>query len=247
MLEQMLEARRPIVICAEHGLCNRLRAVLSYRLMALAQGRELLVVWRIDDACNGLFLDCFSPLPGVSFVEVAPMWDPEPELANETHPDVGPSAEVDGYRLLVPTAAIKAEVARRVRGLAPPYASVHIRRTDFSTFFGPEFAVRGQTTDGAFQDFLDHERRVGLNVFIATDCEETSQRFRARYDARLGAEPSAAHTFSHDALRQTSLHDAVVDLFMCASSECECFMGSRGSSFSDTVRHLRSAARAAAG
>ena len=57
-----LAAFSPMIICTDHGLCNRLRAVLSYRQVAQAEGRELIVVWRSDAQCNGYFLDCFAPL-----------------------------------------------------------------------------------------------------------------------------------------------------------------------------------------
>ena len=230
------ENRRPMVVATDHGLCNRLRTVLSYRQVAAANGQELMVVWRPDDDCNGEFLDCFAPLPGVTFVSEPPSWDPDPETSNCVHPDISASAEIDSYAHLMPSTEVEAAVAARLLDLAP-FAAVHIRRTDLPAFCGPGFAAHGQTTDAAFEAFLD--RHAQHRVFVASCCGKTHARFRTRYARRLGrAKPPA---FSPHRLRQTALVDAAADLFTCASAEH--FLGSHGSSFSEAIEFLRSSQR----
>ena len=72
-------------------------------------------------------------------------------------------------------------------------------------------------------------------VYIATCCAETHQRYSSQLTGRLAG--MSPHVFSLGELRQTSLIDAVVDLYVCASSHF--FKGSHGSSFSETIMHLR--------
>ncbi|KAL1515518.1 hypothetical protein AB1Y20_002140 [Prymnesium parvum] len=62
--QQLFSLAVPMVVQVGEGLCNRLRALLSYREVALSQGRPLLVVWAVDAFCNGRFQDVFEPLPG---------------------------------------------------------------------------------------------------------------------------------------------------------------------------------------
>lgn len=80
----------PLVIVAVEGMCNRLRAITSYRLVAHESGRPLVVVWRRDEYCNGHFHDVFLSIPGVSFVKSPPGGKPLSSctLADDTHPAV---------------------------------------------------------------------------------------------------------------------------------------------------------------
>lgn len=229
---EALAVEEPLVIRTDRGLCNRLRSVLSYQHIAQSQERKLIVVWESDAECNGHFLESFAPLAGVHFVRQPPSWEPEPDCVCDTHPDVGAAAEIDGYSRLVLTHAVQEAVDAHVVALAP-FVAVHVRRTDLPVFMGPGFARHGQTTDAAFHAFLrEHSEH---NVHIATCCAQTHAAFSEAYTERLaGVGPPA---FTSDQLRQTSLTDAVIDLYTCASSEF--YLGSNGSSFSETIGYLR--------
>ena len=72
-------------------------------------------------------------------------------------------------------------------------------------------------------------------IFIATDNAATQDALVRRYGARAVTNQPICRT-RH--VRQTTLVDAVVDLLVCTKSDR--FMGSFGSSFSDTIAHLRS-------
>lgn len=227
----------PMVICADHGLCNRLRAVLSYREVAQRQGRKLVVVWQRDMQCNGEFLDCFAPLPGVRFVREPPSWAPAPDRVNHCHHEIGTAAEAAGYALLQPSPTLRALIDARVHECVP-FAAVHVRRTDMTVWAAtqPNGRYAAETTDAAFDAFL--EAHPQHRVYVATDCGATSARFAQRYARRLAAcAPSTS--YQQHKHRQTSLIDAVVDLFCCAAAEH--FMGSYGSSFSDAIVHVRAA------
>jgi len=230
------QLKQPMVILVDHGLCNRLRAVLSYRQIAQSQALQLLVVWCRDDQCNGEFLDCFAPLPGVRFTRQLPHWAPAPERINHCHVAIKDTpAETESYAALLPCSSLRAAIDARVRECTP-FVAVHIRRTDMSVLATtqPNGRYSVETTDAAFDAFL--EEFPHYNVYIATDCGHTQARFSKRYERRMKA--TVRPRYERRRWRQTTLMDAVIDLYMCAASEH--FMGSYGSSFSDTIIHLRS-------
>ena len=232
----------PLVICADHGLCNRLRAVLSYREVAQREGRRLVVVWRRDMQCNGEFLDCFAPIAGVRFVREPPAFAPNPERVNHCHHAIiGTPAEVEGYGLLRPWPNVKALIDARVAALRPRFVAAHIRRTDMAIWAAtePQSRYATETTDACFDDFLQSFPHHW--VYVATDCAATRARFAATtYAERMPAAAAPAQHEDPNRHRQTSLAEAVVELYVCVASDA--FMGSYGSSFSNAIAHLRALA-----
>jgi hypothetical protein len=223
----------PLVIHAVEGLCNRLRATLSYRQVAHAEGRQLVIVWRQDDFCPGDFTDCFLRIPGVQFVRTPPSNLPHDgvELAVDTHPAIkNTPAEAHGYAALEPTDALRTAIAAQIAVCGGRYLSLHVRRTDLHT----ALPVALHTRDSDFDAFAD-SRPEGACIYVATDNAQSQRRYLERYGdackvhARI--QPTAA-------LRQTPLHEAVVDMFVCAAAT-DGFFGSHGSSFSDAIRFLR--------
>ncbi len=223
------KALAPLVIWAVEGLNNRLRAVLSHRVVAHAEGRPLVVVWRRDDFCNGHFLDCFEPIAGVRFVKEAPADAPRPQRTSETHPKLKNTLdECYSYAPLLPSDAVRATVAERLRACGRPFISLHVRRTDHLT----AISAADQTGDDRFAAFV--RRHAPKPVYIATDNAMTQRELvqDCGSRARIGNEiiPSGS-------VRQTPLRDAVADMFTCVASDT--FAGSHGSSFSDAIAHLR--------
>ena len=90
----MARMHEPMVIAVAEGLCNRLRAVLSYRLVAHEAGRPLHVVWAKDGFCPGYFDELFLPIPGVRFVKALPAdrTASSVHVATDTHASVKGSA-----------------------------------------------------------------------------------------------------------------------------------------------------------
>ena len=159
-------AEWPLIVMCSDGLCNRLRVVLSYALVAQWEGRPLTIVWpRTKECSHGLFADAFAPLPNVTFVETAPQGvrPAFPPNSHDFHPLVkGTAAEDQCYALLALRPELAATVEACVRQCGPHFASVHIRRTDH---WGSE------VTDTDFERFVGNYPRH--NVFIATDSRDT--------------------------------------------------------------------------
>ena len=260
-----------LVVNAESGLCNKLRAVLSYRLAAHVLRRRLLVLWSMGGICDATFDECFEPLPGVSFVSYRSRIEggdgselelecsklraalsvgrdalPEEELPptaaealqclsqqawDTYYPYKCTDVEWRMYEALRPRAALREAIDERVRQCGRPqqFAALHVRRTDFRGLFGDTQNSSDADFD-AFVDALPPQQRV----FVATDNASTQQRLASRLGDRL----CALTPLDAQARRPTSVAAAVVDLYTCAAATGP-FKGTRWSSFSDTVSHLR--------
>ena len=72
-----------------------------------------------------------------------------------------------------------------------------------------------------------------MKIYIATDNKDTQDIFINKYKDRI----IIKKIVPSNELRQTSLQDAVVDIYICAGANY--FLGSNGSSFSDLINNLR--------
>ena len=216
-----------MILHAVGGLCNRLRAILSYRAM---QGGLLDVVWDTDTTVSGEPWP-FLPLSGLRFVEGR--WDVEDYAPAKGAPNRWERAYVE---LRLPD-----DVTRRIALIHGDYAAVHIRRTDHI----PNVEAQG----GAVAPLVDYltfaVAAVDLPLFVATDNGETLAAFAAA--CRLAAlcpiyssNPAIPGTEAqglNDPHRNSSLADALVDLYVCAGATH--FKGTAMSSFTDTIETLR--------
>lgn len=205
------------------GLCNRLRAILSYRAVHGA----IDVVWMADEyVSHAQWEDVFEPVPGVRFVEGG--WTVrDSRVAKDA-----PTGWQDQYSLLRPTAAVAMRVRNAIGQMGGTYAAVHVRRTDHIPNVGGE--VKPLTY------FADWANELSFPIYVATDNGETQAFFRARWPLRahFGATLGGAEAQGLlDHHRNGALSDAVVDLFVCA--EATAFQGTRRSSFTDTIYCLR--------
>jgi len=118
-----------------------------------------------------------------------------------------------------------------VRANQPKFISVHIRRTDH---WGSGIAnTEIPHADEIFASFMDAHPEY--RIHLATDNAETQSFFKRRFGPRLASLVPIAKS---GAMRQTSLREAVVDLFTCVAADGP-FKGSWQSSFSDTIARLR--------
>lgn len=221
----------PLVVVPTKGLCNRLRVVFSYLMQATSEGRPLVVIWKPSAECNGFFLDYFKPLPNTRFLTR----NTRPRLpvayeGYEWHPSFSPY-ESFIYEDLCLTAAME----RRVRALVSRlggedrFISLHIRRTDHTTLA----TTHGMLTPiEVFTRFIDSHPTK--KAYLATDNHETQAMFLRHYGPRRLL--TCAIIPVSDALRKTSLEDAVVDIFV--ASNAAYFMGSGYSSFTSLIEHL---------
>jgi len=200
------------------GLCNRLRALLSYRQYAMSQQETLHVYWPINKYCTQHFLDIFELMPDVEFIERGGV------VVNNKH---------DQHRKL-DTSVLQPQkyVLRRMHEIQNDigtYHAIHVRRTDhlkLLTTLGKE-----PTSDAQFFSFIDECEHP---VYLATDSHATRLAYLNRYGNRIFCNESAM--FSHR-LRETSLFDTVIDMFMCVDAHV--FVGSYFSSFSRFIEECQ--------
>ncbi len=209
------------------GLCNKIRVVFSFVVRTRLNNRNLIVVWDYDKDCNGLFLDYFEPIKGVSFViQTDKKIDYEGCYANKSYDR---KLYIESLRELKPNLRIQKEINKMInRELTPNYNAVHIRRTDHVKLATDKGKY---TSDQEFIDFILKNNDV--KIYLATDNRETQ-----RYFIKL------PNTIYHKPIqdkkdkRQTSLEEAVIDLFICVKAKK--FKGTYCSSFTELIDILRS-------
>ena len=123
---------------------------------------------------------------------------------------------------------IKKIVLNKISILNNNYISVHIRRTDHIWLAKKE---NQYTSDNEFMNFLN---KYDKNIYVATDNKETYDKFKKLYPDQIKFN---YHKSFKNTLRETSLLDAIVDIYMCIYSYN--FMGSGWSSFSGLIKELR--------
>jgi hypothetical protein len=114
-----------------------------------------------------------------------------------------------------------------------PCIAMHVRQGDAQNDARGEMSV-----DRSLKRHVDCAHHLGIhqganNIFLATDNKETQDKFIKLYGDRLICNP----IINNNNLRQTSIQDAVVDMYVC--SYAKEFEGTIGSSFSDTINYLR--------
>jgi hypothetical protein len=211
-----------VVIIPSAGLCNKLRTTFSYYKIAQEKNELLTVIWFETLACPGFFLDYFEPVEGIIFER-----NNDKQFKIDYEGCDGEKNYPPTYEKLVPLPFIMNSIQNKLQVLENDYIAVHVRRTDHSVLAH----YKGQfTTDTMFFNFLDERKEK--NVYIATDNQESYDIFATKYKVKLSYHPVNAKN-----LRQTSLENSIIDLFMCVyASE---FMGSGWSSFSGIITKLR--------
>ena len=211
-----------LVIKPTAGLCNRLRVVFSYYSKAVSENKQLIVIWRPDNFCPGFFLDYFKPIHNVVFIKKNEEYTPDYE-GFSIHKEFPPN-----YDTLHLVESIESAILEKRKRLGK-YVALHIRRTDHS---GPAKWRNKFVTDESFFQFID-EQSKDMNVYVATDNKETFDIFKGKYKDSIVFDYHAVKK----SLRKTTLHDAIVDLFMCIYAEK--FKGSGWSSFTDFIETNR--------
>ena len=112
--------------------------------------------------------------------------------------------------------------------LGKEYIACHIRRTDALTH---KWYSKELKNDDQYINFIDQYPKE-LKIYIAADCRDTQKKFIDMYGDRMIYKKIE----DNDNLRQTSIQDAVKDIYVCAGATY--FIRSVGS-FSDTIMNLR--------
>ena len=207
------------------GLNNKIQVILSFLYKANKEGKKLRVIWINDKHCPEDFKNLFEPIPNVDIVystlnddiyDYDTAWKQNREYL-----------KTDYYKLLKPIKSIQKDIDYTIKKLQKPYIACHIRRTDSIR----KKYIKDITNDD-YKNFIDQYDST-LNIYISTDCAKTQQEFIDYYKNRLIYKKIE----ESDKLRQTSLQDAIKDMFVCASALY--FKDVEGSTFSQTILELR--------
>ena len=216
-----------IVIKPIFGLCNRLRFMFSYYKFAKENNKKLIVIWEIDDNCPGFYLDYFKPIDGVTFKRK----DKGRFKIDASDHGAKPGYNPD-YKELKLLPSMISIIKNKMNLLGEKYIALHIRRTDHT----PSAQHFGKyNSDKKFLQFIKNHKNKNnnnnFNIYLATDNKETYEMIHTNYNLILPYHNTV------DGLRQTSLQDSIIDLFMCVYADN--FIGTDYSSFSMLIEHLR--------
>jgi len=211
-----------ITVHAKSGLSNKIRVILSYLYRANKEGKKLKIIWLVDDECPEIYSNLFEPIENMTVISVNTNYD-------YTTWDVDNNEYINNkyLKLLKPLPQIQSIIDSNKSKLGDKYISCHIRRTDALSH--PVHKIKSEKE---YMDFID-KYNSSMKIYIATDNKETQDKFLDKYGDRL----LMKKIIPSDKLRQTSIQDALIDIYTCA--EAEYFMGSIGSSFSDLINELR--------
>jgi len=203
------------------GFGNRIRVVFSYLIYCLQNNKKLYVIWKKDDACNGYYLDYFSPIYNVNFSKEAKL---KVNYKGEFPYKCSKSDYLHALKLLIPLPWLKKEIDSKKCG---NYNAFHIRRTDHVKLAQRHHSF---TTDNDFYHFIENSQ---LPVYGAFDNLNTQNQFLQKY-------PNLKYNIlipQSGKKRHTKLKDAIIDIFVC--TDADVFFPSGYSSFSDLINNLR--------
>lgn len=225
------------VLETNSGLCNRLRAVFSYYISLKNTNTKMIVIWKPDIHCPGYFLDYFKPVPGVTFLRQNNGLKVNKKTCgahSKFNPNDVDNKDLNIFRYLEPLPKIKSKVIGLLKKYNKNYIATHIRRTDHKGVIDRRDNGIG-TTNNVFRQFINLHKNK--NLYIATDCKNTQNMFYNMYKNRI----KYIKKITGNNFRQTSLYDAVVDLYMCQNASV--FKGTICSSFSGIISYLRHSKR----
>ena len=213
-------------IIPKAGLGNRLRVILSWLQYAQEKNKSLYVYWEPNKACAGYFLDVFLPVDRLYFLSQKP--DRIDYTGYEPKTDIVVDPYI--YKYLRPIT----EIQDKVDALTcryKPYNAAHIRRTDHAQLAHKNNCYQ---QDQVFSRFITESI---YPVYVATDCMITQQYFLTQHTKKIFIHQMIKHDIKSNNLRQTSLYDSVIDLFMCVNSHA--FISTPLSSYSKIIMNIR--------
>lgn len=195
-----------IVIDAQHGLGNRMRAIGSAAAIAGATGRELVIAWRPDSHCGAALHDLFETDCAVTETEsMAAALDRGDSVLNgmETGPGAAKGAPLilepgrdaylrSAYVTVHPASHWTAENAA-LRAVLRPHADLRaqVRELAPGAGFDVGLHVRMETAGGTF-DAADNWSAEGHAAILHWRGQSHYARFMTRLDAYLARWDSAA-------------------------------------------------------
>ena len=215
-----------ITVYGNSGLNNKIQVLLSYLYKANKEGKKLKFFWIKCIECYENFDNLFYPIENVTIISEIE----NNEYDYKTHAIENTNyINENYYSLLKPINSIQSDIDNTKKLLEKDYIACHLRRTD-----GWNHYRKDNYDDDEYMDFIDQYPK-DLKIYIATDCRNTQQKFIDKYGDRLIYKKIEDNKLQNT-YRQTSIQDAVKDMYVCAGAKY--FMKS-GGTFSDTIMHLR--------
>jgi len=215
-----------ITVVANCGLCNKLRVILSYLYQANQEGKKLKIIWIVDNECPDKYNNLFENIENIEIV-----YNKMPNMDYDNITCAGLKNDYikkKYYKLLKPLPEIQSDIDETKKILGEKYIACHIRRTDALIHNMYKNKIKD---DKEYIKFIN-SHPFDLKIYIATDCRDTQQTFIDLYPERLVYKKIE----DNNNFRQTSVQDAVKDIYVCAGATY--FMRSFGS-FSTTIEHIR--------
>jgi len=225
-----------ITVIAECGLCNKLQVLLSYLYKANKEGKKLQIYWNISEECPDKYEKLFKAIDNV---DIKYSYLTKTNYANNIknyiydfktywNHEKSNFIKENYYLLLKPLPEIQNEIDNTKLQLGENYIACHIRRTDALKHRDYKKHIKNDTE---YINFINQYPK-DLKIYIATDCRNTQKKFINLYNDRIIYKKIE----NNNNLRQTSMQDAVKDIYICVGATY--FMKSVGS-FSDTIMILR--------
>ena len=212
------------VIRVSGGLCNRLRTVCSYCKYVYDLNTSLLVIWTPDISCPGFFCDYFKPIDNVTFIR-----SNKNNIPVNYYGCSGKKEYQPDYKELQLLPHMIQILKNNIHALQNNYIAVHVRRTDHIVLAKKNNCY---TSDKEFLEFIQEHNTI-YNVYIATDNKTTYDTFRHHLQEKI----ILPYHKEMNSLRNTTLKDSIIDLYMCVYATT--FKGSGWSSFSSAIQVIR--------
>jgi hypothetical protein len=202
-----------IIIECRDGLANRLRLLAGYLFVMEQQHHQqrqttttefshIFMVWDLNDACPGHFLQLYEPIENVSFISrhdlkyLSPMANKvyPPSFMNylevlnrfslhrkDDPPHIWHQSRLLMYSRFRPVHDILQIVSRYVAShQICDMAAIHIRRTDLDEYAHRIHRENLTTSDSQYEEFIESLPQT-MSVFVMTDNPLTQKYFLERY------------------------------------------------------------------
>jgi len=246
-----------MVVKVINGLCNRLQVIYSFLYYAKRLNKKLIVVWKKDEACPDMYYKFFKKNKNIIFINKdhdfnytyigyknIPKICKNIENINKNeiisnkllqlckHQKYKKKIFKSKYRILKLNRYMQNIINKNILQLNINYLAIHVRRTDILHYYNTISKDVNIVQYSEYENFLD--KYPDYNIYIATDNLDTQLYFYNKYKDRIKVIQFIKRS---DKMRQTSLKDSIIDLYMCINATH--FMGSPRSTFTTFINKNR--------
>lgn len=234
------------------GLCNRLRALCGYLCLSYFWDIPLFLCWYPEEACNCYFNELFEPVcETISPQSILQLFSSK-KASQILYVYVGINAyktylndNIDSetfrtqYLRFVRKIKLKSHLLQDIEKIRKQYLTeniigLHIRRTDLYPHMKSRNLESNFSSDEQFISVIEREIANGCSkFFLATDNQITKNIIQNSFPGKI---ISYCQTFNQENKRQTSIENALIDLYLL--SKCKKIIGSYYSSFSKYAADL---------